>query len=130
MKIKLSLMLPLGIMVCFIITGCFCTTTSEDYSVRDVKPSDELRYMKVDSIDSQTEYVVDCIPVEIHASDCKSKRVYAASQNSLHGFAWFFTLGIIPAWDTSQSGCHVTVNTPVGKYEGDYTKTKREYLGG
>ena len=129
MKIKLSLMLPLGIMVCFIITGCFCTTTSEDYSVRDVKPSDELRYMKVDSIDSQTEYVVDCIPVEIHASVSESKRVYAASQNSLHGFAWFFTLGIIPAWNTSQSGCHVTVNTPVGKYEGDYTKTEREYLG-
>ena len=122
------------------IAGCMCTTIEDQYSVADPGKSGTLRYKQYDTVaemNSLLEYSPDVIPVVVTGDKpsewiCLLKgsgRRERRRDINLRVTLCILTLGIVPYCETDMWSYHVTVETPLGVKNGDFTQTRRWFWG-
>ena len=109
-----------------LISGCFCTTISREYSIPPVKESGNLSYEEVEEVTSIKEYSSAKIPISIKKNKL-DEGSYGAFKD--HSLLFCLTLGVFPYWDTFMDRHIVSINTPIGEFFGTCDITKRVYMG-
>ena len=106
-----------------VLTGCMNGMYSSKLSV-DMCENGVCDYREVNALDEFEELSIS-MPVVVELGSEKKNK----NKPELSAALWFFSLGVIPAFESSEITRDVTVRTPLGVQHGDYTIEAKLWLG-
>ena len=106
-----------------VLTGCMNGMYSSKLSI-DKCENGVCEYREVNALD-EFEELSTSMPVVVELGSEKKNK----NKPEISAALWFFSLGVIPAFESSEITRDVTVRTPLGVQHGDYTIEAKLWLG-